>query len=387
MKGWIARFSTIAVCVLGLLAGEAARAQQQKVIIDQDARGPATTDQGAIALALQDPNLDVLGITVVSGDQWRDEEVAHTLRLLELIGRTDVPVVPGAVFPLIRTQAASELYEKLYRPFRYMGAYSVSHNGPFVVPQLREGNPTTKPLDEDATEFLIQNVHKYPHQVTIFALGPLTDIALAVRSDPQFASLTKELVIMGGSINPVTDNAEYTYTPHREFNFWFDPEASSIALHAPWPKVVVTPVDVSVQTRFTPEMVDQLSHVHTPLAQYLAKYERSGRVAHAPAANSSTVHRSPGEYLWDQLAVAAWIDPTLITEWRDVYMDVDTIKGVNYGNTVTFGAERLPVDPPDKVAVQMKVDWPRFRAMFMRMVSAPTPGAKNPEMPLTTSGK
>src|SRR5437879_7941984 len=74
---------------------------KRKIIIDQDARGPATTDQQSMMVLLNSSQVETLGITIVSGDQWRDEEVAHTLRMLEVIGRTDVPVYPGAVFPLI----------------------------------------------------------------------------------------------------------------------------------------------------------------------------------------------------------------------------------------------------------------------------------------------
>ena len=77
---------------------------KRKVIIDQDARGPGSTDQQAILVLIQSPQTDVLGITIVSGDQWRDEEVAHTLRTLEIIGRTDIPVVPGAIFPLVNSR-------------------------------------------------------------------------------------------------------------------------------------------------------------------------------------------------------------------------------------------------------------------------------------------
>jgi len=91
-----------AVLLASALGASAAEAQARRpVIIDQDCRGPATTDLLSTLALVQSPDADVLGITVVSGDQWRDEEVAHTLRLLEIVGRTDIPVVPGAVFPLI----------------------------------------------------------------------------------------------------------------------------------------------------------------------------------------------------------------------------------------------------------------------------------------------
>src|SRR5205814_7348564 len=160
----------------------------------------------SILVFIQAPNVEVLGITVVTGDAWRDEEVAHTLRTLELIGRTDIPVVPGAAFPLVRTQKWTETWEQLYGKIIYKGAWNqrpnVPSHGPFEVPPLREGNPTAKPATEDAAHFLVRMVRKYPHQVTIYAGGPMTNLALAISLDPQFAELTKALIFMGGSISP-----------------------------------------------------------------------------------------------------------------------------------------------------------------------------------------
>src|SRR5215469_10094243 len=90
----------------GLIAWVAisACAQKRLVLVDQDAIGPGGTDQMSMIALLQSPQVQVLGITIVTGDGWRDEGVQHTLRMLELIGRSEVPVAPGAVFPLVRTQ-------------------------------------------------------------------------------------------------------------------------------------------------------------------------------------------------------------------------------------------------------------------------------------------
>src|SRR5437763_15595264 len=92
---------------------------KRRLIIDQDAAGPAGTDQQSILLLIQSPQTEVLGVTVVTGDQWLKEEVAHTLRMLELVGRTDIPVVPGADYPLVRRQEATELWEQQYGTFAW----------------------------------------------------------------------------------------------------------------------------------------------------------------------------------------------------------------------------------------------------------------------------
>ena len=101
----------MAAATLLLLVGAGVAQEKRYVVIDQDAAGPGGTDMMSILVLLQSPNVQTLGITVVTRDQWRNEEVAHTLRLLELVGRADIPVAPGAVYPLVRTQAETKLWE------------------------------------------------------------------------------------------------------------------------------------------------------------------------------------------------------------------------------------------------------------------------------------
>ena len=101
-------FGGVALVVLALGVHTAANAQaKRKVIVDQDCAGPGGTDMQAILALINSSETDVLGITVLTGDAWRDEEVQHTLRLLEIIGRTDIPVVPGATFPLVNTKESA----------------------------------------------------------------------------------------------------------------------------------------------------------------------------------------------------------------------------------------------------------------------------------------
>jgi len=181
-----------AILVL-LLASAFAQAQQRhKVIINEDCSGPGGSNLQTLLVMIQSPQVEVLGITVVSGDQWRDEEVAHTLRLLEIIGRTDIPVVPGAVFPLVRRREEAQLWQERYGKVAYAGAWDDRWwHGPFVVPALPEGQPKIKPAEEDAAHFLIRMVRQYPHQVTIYEGGPMTNLALAISLDPSFLSWLK----------------------------------------------------------------------------------------------------------------------------------------------------------------------------------------------------
>lgn len=342
-----------------LLTSLSAMAQfKRKVIIDQDARGPATTDQQSMMVLLNSPLVETLGITIVSGDQWRDEEVAHTLRMLEIIGRTDVPVYPGAVFPLINRLEMIERWEALYGKVAYKGAWNRSATGdgvrgvfhePYEVPNIVEGNPTTKAADEDAAHFIIRMVHKYPHEVTIYAGGPLTNLAQAVSIDPKVAELAQELVIMGGSIAPVVPK-EWQTENRREFNFWWDPEAVHMVLTSPWHKITITTVDISVKTRLTRAMIAEIAKSPSPSAQYIGKY-------------------ADEEYLWDELAAAAWLDPSIITKETSLYMDIDISHSGGYGNVLVWVPGSRPGLGEQLVHIQEDLDKEKFYRMFIDLMS------------------
>src|SRR5271170_8475633 len=246
---------------------------RRKVIINEDCSGPGGSNMQTLLLLIQSPQVEVLGITVVSGDAWRDEEVAHTLRLLEIVGRTDIPVMKGATFPLVRTREETQLWQDRFGKVSYEGAWDPRwYHGPFVVPPLPEGEPAIKAADEDAAHFLVRMVHQYPNEVTIYEGGPMTNLAMAISLDSHFAELAQGLVFMGGSLNPQTSDPEFTNNPRHEFNFWFDPEAAAIVLRAPWRKITCTPTDIAIKTRLTVETVKRIDASGTPLAHYLARF-------------------------------------------------------------------------------------------------------------------
>jgi len=331
---------------------------KRKIIIDQDAAGPGGTDQQSILLLVQSPQTEVLGITVVTGDAWLKEEVAHTLRTLEIIGRTDIPVIAGAEYPLVRRQAETELWEQQYGSIPWVGAWTPRRYHPAdQLGEMPEGKPTTRPLDEDAAHFLLRMVHKYPHEITIYEGGPMTNLALALSIDPEFAGLAKELVFMGGSLNPKTDDPEFANTPRHEFNLWFDPEAAHIVLMAPWKKIVCTTVDISVKTRLSQDLLNRVKEGNTSAARYVSTYSRlSGKY----------------NYLWDELTAAAWLDPSLITAKDARYLDVDLSRGAGYGNTLSWTEQDKPtiVGPPAEI--QVDFDTEKFYKMFVDLLTAPT---------------
>ncbi|HEX8765943.1 MAG TPA: nucleoside hydrolase [Candidatus Acidoferrum sp.] len=359
---WLSRVVFLAA-LFAACAFELEAQGKRKVAIDQDAAGPGGTDMQSILALVNSPDTDVLGITVLTGDAWRDEEVQHTLRLMEIIGRADIPVVPGAVFPLVNSKEYITKWETLHGKLVYKGAWNFARgyavHGPYEIPPMPEGNPTIKASTEDAAHFLVRVVRKYPHEVTIYAAGPMTDLAMAIALDPQFAELSKELILMAGSINPQTDDPEFALSPTHEFNFWMDPEASHAVLHAQWPRVVLTTVDISVKTRMEKELIEEVRKSATPAAQYVAKYAQRN-------------------YMWDELAAVAWLDPAIITKWKKLYVDVDVDHGANYGNTLVWAVGKQPGLGEVLVEVQDDLDKVRFYKEFVELLTRPTPGAKNP---------
>ncbi len=332
---------------------------KRKIIIDEDAAGPGGTDQQTILMLIQSPQTEVLGVTVVTGDAWLHEEVAHTLRMLELIGRADIPVVPGAEYPLVRRKDETELWEQQYGSVAWLGAWTPKYyHPPDQLGEMPEGKPTTKPAEEDAAHFLIRMVHRFPHEITLYAGGPMTNIALAISIDPEFAGLAKELVFMGASLNPQTSDPEFINVPRHEFNIWFDPEAAHIMLRAPWRRIVCTPVDISVKTRLTAELINRIKAGDSPAARYIGKYARLF-----------------GEYnyLWDELAAAAWLDPSVITKTETRYMDVDLDRGAGYGNTLTWTDQDKPKLEVRPVEIQVDLDSEKFYRIFVELLTAATP--------------
>src|ERR1700723_4531994 len=131
----------VMAAALALCLAQAAGAQRRLVLIDQDGSGPGGSNQMAMMSLLQSPQVEVLGITMVTGNAWRDEETQHTLRMLELIGRTDVPVAKGAVFPLVRTEEETRLDAALVGQVSWRGAWG---QGPMTLVETTSGVMSAK---------------------------------------------------------------------------------------------------------------------------------------------------------------------------------------------------------------------------------------------------
>jgi len=354
-----------AACLLLAVAAvpaSAANARRQ-VIIDQDMFGPGGSNMNSVLMLLQAPDVDVLGIVVSSGDGWREEEVAQTLRMLELIGRPDVPVYAGAAFPLLNSAARMKAWERRYGPLVWKGAWTEAFGGqprgdfhadPFLA-RSPAGAPTLKPQAESGIAFMIRTVRAHPGHVTLWVGGAMTDVALAARQDPGFAAAARELVFMGGSFNPTAaDNSfadEYAHSPRREFNMLWDAEAASAVLHEAWPRVLQVPVDPTTKTFFRKELYDEIGRAGTPVARYVARY-------------------GEGFPMWDELAAAVWLDPTLVRRSAKMLEDVAAGDGADYGSTLSWPVGRGPGLGEREVEVVQDVDVARFERLTVRLLSA-----------------
>jgi inosine-uridine nucleoside N-ribohydrolase len=351
--------------LLLVVSGNAFSQGKRKVIIDDDGFGMMHI------MLLKDPSVEVLGLTSVTGDLWEKQAVASALRGLEIIGRTDVPVSGGAVYPLVNSEALTERWEALYGKLVWKGAWMkqwveptaqslVVYHGPDDPIDLPEGNPKIKASEELAANFMIRMVHKYPGEITIIAAGPMTNLALAQRLDPAFAGLAKELVYMGGSFNPqqMLDNKsasdfarEYMNSPRREFNIRFDPEAASIMSRSPWKKVTVVPADPATATQMTRSLLDRMANVAAP--------ELAAHLRLQPA----------GFPLWDEIAAAVWIDPTLVRSSETLFVDYNSQFGPSYGDTLSWRPGYEPGLGERRATVVRTIDPERLEALMIKLVS------------------
>ena len=356
------RFSRLLTGVLGAivvcLASSAAGADGTRLVyLDNDFLGPGQSNIQSLIPVLRTPGVSVLGIGVVTGDAWLAEETAHVLRFLEIAGNTAVPVFAGAQMPLIRTPAEMKAWEMLYGSIPWKGAWNPARPGrtyhpddPALIPELIEGTPTLRAAAENAASFLIRAVHEHPGKVTIIAAGPLTNIALAVRLDPELPRLAQEIVIQGGylddSIGRVSGNPDYG----TDFNFIFDPEAAHIVLTAPWSRVTLVG-DVTTTVKMTREIADRIGKSGSPVARYVQSYARVGQP------------------FWDEIAAAVALDKSLVTKEVLARMDVEIMHGATYGQAQVWSQDLAPANGAALVHIVEGIDAPRFVANFSALAS------------------
>jgi inosine-uridine nucleoside N-ribohydrolase len=280
-----------------ILLNSASAQTPRRVIIDTD---PGVDDAMAILLALNSPELKVEALTVVPGNVEAWQGLENALKIISLAGRCDIPVAGGAQHPLA---------QKLITAQYWHGKNGLAN---VELPASKcKADPRFGP------DLIIETVHKYPHEITLIPVGPLTNIALAVSKDPSIVPLVKDIVIMGGSISGGNvDGAA-------EANIYNDPEAASIVFNAGW-MVTMVGSDVGERTIITRK---HLADLHGgPESDFVAKL-----VDYYITASEKTGYS--GAAMYDPLAVGTAIDPTLVT-LKDMHVDVETRGEFTRGETV-----------------------------------------------------
>ncbi|CAN5247320.1 nucleoside hydrolase [soil metagenome] len=352
-KGWRLALAAAALAISGPAPSRPVAADTINVFFDNDFLGPGQSNIQAMIPLLRDDRVKLMGVGVVTGDAWLTEEVAHLLRFLEIAGRPDVKVYPGAEMPIIRTQTEMKNWEARYGKIPFKGAWNTPRPGRTyhpedskLIPPMPEGESKLKAQQEDAVAALIRTVRAHPGEITIVSAGPLTNIALAIRIAPDLPLLAKEIVIEAGKIDTgfarATGNTDYA----TDFNFLFDPEAAHIVLTAPWKKITAVG-NVTAAAKATQEVVDTIAAPGKPVGTYYKSYARIGQP------------------LWDEITVAVALDRSLVTEELVARLDVDTTPGMNYGQPQIWKADMAPEAGPRDVHIVRAIDVDRFLARYI----------------------
>jgi purine nucleosidase len=273
-----------------------------RVVIDTD---PGVDDALALLLAMCSPELKIEGITAVAGNVPLELTLPNALRMVEIAGRHDIPVAAGARGPLVRRLVTA--------------AYAHGENGlgGAVFPE-----PQIKPVAEPAADFIRQIVRKHPGEVTLLTIGPLTNVATALSTDPELASSVRSLVMMGGSLSGGN------ITPAAEFNVYVDPEAARIVFQSGIP-ITMVGLDVTRKTSLTDEHVRLLEAGQTPTSEAAAK------IAHNALAHNREQGLLVGPNMHDSLAIAGFLD-TSILKCKEYYVDVETSGELSAGETLGY---------------------------------------------------
>jgi purine nucleosidase len=342
-------------------------ADPPKVIIDTDFNTIGDDGQ-VLVMAAQlyaQGAIDLLGFTIPSGNEWRDQEVAECLKAVERVGIEDrVKVYVGSQYPLLHDYK-SYLYEvSLFgQPIDYVGAYSSPQPGLNQLVAPPDGFAThTRPAKQDAVDFIIETIHRYPHEVTILEIAPPTNMAIAIRKDPTIVPLIKQIITMAGQMF-VPGNA---YLDNAEFNWWFDPEATQVVLRAAIPHYII-PLDCTNTIPLTESVFDQITQ-HNPQTIITQLFEQAYASYFGPNPPSFV------PFIYDTTAFAYFIHPEFATDVRDLWVDINTTFDANYGKSIPNTANPDPsIGLLQDSKVIFHLDNAQFYAFYVDLLTQAVP--------------
>lgn len=313
------------ILVLSLIAFSSIGWAKEKVILDTD-MVELYDDGVAMMMLAKSEEIDLLGVVTVSGNVWVAEATSYALRQLEIIKRPDIPVYAGTRHPLRAGRYETMKTEReMFGQLGWMGAFSRPEPTSYLKLEPDRvpygGYPKLTPQDQHGVQFLIDMITANPGEVTVVAIGPLTNIALAIHLEPEITSLAKRIVYMGGALD-VPGNM----TPAAEFNWWFDPEAAKMSVRAPFADQLIVGLDVCEKYLFNREIFDRITAIKTPLTTFFKNY-------YGPSFEENSDYT---RLVWDTIAAAVVIDPTLITEEETRWIDVNADYTVDYGRSLSY---------------------------------------------------
>jgi inosine-uridine nucleoside N-ribohydrolase len=292
--------------------------------------------------------VSVAGLTIVPGNVWAPQGAEYMLHILDLLRRPEVPVFTGAQVPFNNSAALAREEERRWGKLEYTGAFA--YDPAAIIPAAGAKYTGRHPHHDAAVQFLIGEVERHPGEVTILAIGPMTNVALALRLKPAIETKIKQIVFMGGNIKSA-GNA----SPWAEFNFWFDPEAARMVLRSRIPKKVMFALDVCSTAPLHKAEFDQIASAHTPITD-LFREDLGERYP------GFLKHPDGVAYLWDSLAAAYLIDAGFVTKWETQRLDVQAAWDRFYGATIPLGRGVAPDATP--VSVATEINFQRVFAIY-----------------------
>jgi len=308
------------------------------IVFDTDC-GFFGDDGSALVMVLRSPEkVQVAAVTVVSGNVWAAESAGYLTEILGLLGHPEIHPYVGAQLPLIHSADMA----RLEAPLQFQGAFA---NPPKLVPP---GQPA-------ALDALAAAIQQHPGQITILALGPMTNIAMLLRLHPDLELKIRRIVFMGGNVH-VPGNASAA----AEFNFWFDPEAAQAVLRSRIPEKIMFPLDICNRAVLNKARFDEIVAAKTPVTErykddYGLRYPGFLKNPNATA------------FLWDELAAAWLLDIGFVTKAETTWLDIDTHFGKTYGATVPLDRRLAPAATP--VQVKLDLDFPRFWNLYKHLLT------------------
>ena len=305
----------------------------KRIIIDTD---PGVDDALAFLLALASPEIQLEALTITQGNVTVEKGARNALAVLELLNASHIPVAQGTSLPMVGPLLASDDF------------HGGSGLGDAKLPE-----PKINPVRQHAIDYLIERFLAEPGEISLFAIGPLTNVALAIRKEPRFASAVKEMVIMGGAIREGGN-----MTPQAEFNIYADPHAAHVVFHSGIP-ITLIPLDVTHKCMLYAEQIKELGQQNSPIVRFLI----DSTAVYINFTESKTGVK--GCALHDPLTLATVIAPELLT-LEEHFVDVDISSGPSMGST--FADFYHSTGKPVNMKVALDVRGEEFVELFLHRI-------------------